>query len=190
MLCKNLVLVLLLTLANTVAWGQAADAFVVKRATELRSAPGDASSSLGALPEKSPVTRLAQRQGAWIEVKTAQGTVGWLHMFDVTTAASAATSSSGGAAGALRGISNFFGRGGTQQANSGQTSTVGIRGLGAEDLARSQPNIAAVGQAEGLRLTADQARTFARDARLSSQTVDDLPAPPEPTQGGNNQPSR
>jgi hypothetical protein len=91
----------------------------------------------------------------------------------------------------LRGISNFFSRGGTQQASSGQTSTVGIRGLGAEDLARSQPNLAAVAQAEGLRLTGDQARSFARDARLATQSVEALPVPPEPGQtGGNSQPGR
>lgn len=186
MLRKNLVLTILMTLAASTSWGQAADVFLVKRATELRSAPGDSSPSLGALPEKSQVTRLTQRQGAWVEIKTAQGTVGWLHMFDLTTAASAA--SSGGATGAFRGISNFFNRGGTQQAGSGQTSTVGIRGLGAEDLARSQPNLAAVTQAEGLRQSGDQARSFARDAGLTPQKVEALPVPPEPNQAGNNPP--
>ena len=149
---------------------------VVKRATELRSAPGDSAPSLGPLAAQSTVTRLTARQGPWMEVRTAQGTAGWLHMFDVGSAPSA-----GGnvATGALRGITNFFNRSATPAGGSagGMTSTVGIRGLGAEDLARSQPNLAAVAQAEGLRQNDAQARSFAADAKLTAQAVEALPAP-------------
>ena len=52
-----------------------------------------------------------------------------------------------------------------------------IRGLGAEDLARSQPNMAAVAQADALRLDADLARQFASAVALASRSVDALPAP-------------
>lgn len=162
---------------------QSTDSFIVKRATELRVAPGEASTSAGPIAAQTAVTRSAARQGAWVEVRTAQGGTGWLHMFDLTPAAGAGSAGSTGsgnvATGALRGLSNLFNRGPSQtQTNSGGTSTVGIRGLSAEDLSRSQPNINAVVQAEALRLTADQARTFAADAKLVAQAVEPLPAAP------------
>lgn len=164
------------------AMAQTADNFVVKRATELRMAPGDASASAGPLAAQTPVTRSAARQGAWVEVRTAQGGTGWVHMFDLTPAAGAGAANSGSgnaATGALRGLSNLFNRS-PAQASSGGTSTVGIRGLSAEDLSRSQPNLNAVVQAEALRLSADQARTFAADAKLVTQAVEPLPAAPVP----------
>ena len=174
------------------ATAQTADSFVVKRATELRVAPGDASASAGPLAAQTPVTRSAARQGAWVEVRTTQGGVGWLHMFDLAPASGSAVTAGGTGAGAgtgspaggnvatgtLRGLSNFFNRGSAQpQPNAGGTSTVGIRGLSAEDLSRSQPNMAAVTQAEALRQTGDQARNFAADAQLTAQAVEPLPLP-------------
>ncbi len=160
------------------ALAQNADAFVVKRATELRSGPGESSASLGPLPALAPVTRLAGRQGVWMEVKTTQGAVGWLHLFDLTTEANATKSS--GASGVLRGVGSFFSSGNRQSGASVQTSTVGIRGLGAEDLTQSRPNLAAVQQLEALRNNADQARSFAADAKLAARAVEALPVPDAP----------
>ena len=57
---------------------------------------------------------------------------------------------------------------------------MGIRGLGAEDIANAQPNPAAVGRAEALRLDAGQARQFAMQASLSPQNVEPLPVPAKP----------
>jgi hypothetical protein len=151
------------------------EALLVKRAVELREAPGDSSRSLAALAARTPVTRSGARQGAWIQVRTAEGGSGWLHMFDVGSAASAAPAGAG--ASALRGLSSFFNKGSAQGGTVTATSTVGIRGLGAEDLARAQPNPAAVVQAETLRQDADQARQFAVSAALSSRVVDPLPVP-------------
>lgn len=148
---------------------------LVKRAAELREAPGDSSRSLAPLAARTPVTRSGARQGAWIQVRTAEGASGWVHMFDVGSAASAAPAGAG--ANALRGLTSFFNKGSAQGGTVTATSTVGIRGLGAEDLARAQPNPAAVGQAEALRQDADQARQFAVSAALSSRAVEPLPVP-------------
>jgi hypothetical protein len=60
------------------------------------------------------------------------------------------------------------------------TSTVGIRGLGAEDLANAQPNLAAVAQADANRANAAQARQFAGSASLGSRQVEPLPTPAPP----------
>lgn len=165
------------------------EAVLVKRAAELREAPGETSRSVAPLAARTPVTRSGARQGAWIQVRTAEGATGWVHMFDVAPASSAAAPSAG--ANALRGLTSFFNKGSAQGATTTATSTVGIRGLGAEDLARAQPNMAAVAQADTLRMDADQARQFASAAALGSRPVDALPDPapaPLPNAGpmGNN----
>jgi hypothetical protein len=153
------------------------EAVLIKRAAQLRDGPGDAARSLAPLPVQTSVTRLGDRQGAWIKVRMADGTSGWVHMFDIT----AASTQSGAGTGALRSLSSFFNKG-SAQAPGGTvaTSTVGIRGLGAEDLANAQPNLAAVAQADANRVNAAQARQFAGSASLSSRQVEPLPAPAPP----------
>ncbi|MDB5964995.1 MAG: hypothetical protein JWQ72_1495 [Polaromonas sp.] len=155
------------------------EAVLIKRAAPLRDAPGEASRTLAALPLLSSVTRLGERLGPWIKVRTADGTQGWVHMFDVTAPNS--VQAGGAGTGALRSITGFFNKG-SAQANAGSlpTSTVGIRGLGAEDLANSQPNLAAVAQADAGRVDAGQARQFASTAALSSRNVSPLPVPAAP----------
>lgn len=170
-------------LACSPAWGQtppASETLLVKRATELRSGPGESQPSLGPLAAQTTVTRLPGRQGPWVEVRSATNTTGWLHMFDLTSAASA-----GGvgnvATGALRTIGNFFNRSSVPAANSGGvTATVGIRGLTAEDLERSQPNLNAVLMLETMRQDARQTRSFAAQMQWTTQAVEALPVPPPP----------
>ncbi len=167
------------------AQGQA-DIVTLKRAAELREAPGEASRSLGPLPAQSQVARLAARQGPWIEVRNAQGVTGWIHMFDVGGNAPAPAAAAGGnvATGALRGLTSLFSTGGgPTQARSASTATIGIRGLGAEDLANAQPNLAALAQAETLRVDATQAQRFGAASALTAQAVPALPVPPAPAAG-------
>jgi uncharacterized protein YgiM (DUF1202 family) len=163
----------LLLLGSALAHAQS-ESVLLKRPAELREAPGESSRSLAALAARTPVTRLGARQGAWIQVRTAEGASGWVHMFDVASSTAAVPSAG---AGALRGLTSFFNKGSAQGGTTTATSTVGIRGLGAEDLARSQPDMAAVAQADTMRLDADQARQFAASASLSSRAVEALPVP-------------
>jgi hypothetical protein len=99
-------------------------------------------------------------------------------MFDVGTAASS-TSTSSTASGMLRGLTSFLNRGNTQTTTTA-TSTVGIRGMGSEDIANAQPNLSALKQAEALRSDAAQARKFADEAQLVVRTVEPLPEPQPP----------
>lgn len=158
---------------------------VVKRPAELRESPAAGARSLASLPMQTPLTRMPERNGPWVPVRTAQGQSGWVHMFDVGV--TAGTAGSNAATGALRSITGFFNRSSAPQQQLA-TSTVGIRGLGATDLNSSQPNPTAVGLAEGLRVDASQARQFASGAQLQSYSVDPLPVPTPPaaarTQGG------
>ena len=169
-----------MALAQTPA---ATDSVAIKRPTELREAPGEASPSRGALAAATPVTRLGARQGPWIEVRTVQGLTGWVHMFDVGSTVPAQGGNA--ATGALRGLTSFFGKGTAQApATTTATATIGIRGLGAEDIANAQPNLDAVAQAEAQRADQARARQFAVDAQLTAQVVEPLPVPPAATRSG------
>ncbi len=163
-----------LTLASSMAYAQS-EPVLLKRPSELRESPGETARSLAALAERTPLTRSGARQGAWVQVRTEQGATGWVHMFDIGSSGSAA--SAGAGTSALRGLTSFFNKGSAQGGTTTATSTVGIRGLGAEDLNRSQPSIAAVDQADGMRMNADQARQFASSAALAARTLDPLPEP-------------
>ena len=150
---------------------------VVRRATEVREQPGE-SRSLASLQAEASVTRLADRQGPWVRVRTGAGVTGWVHLFDLGTAGSAGASSGGGASGLFRGVTRLFGKPASTSASN--NATIGIRGLGAEDLAQAQPDTAAVARMETLRITEPQARQFAREAGLAAQSVSPLPAPAQP----------
>jgi hypothetical protein len=161
------------------AWAQ--EAAIVRRATELRETPGDQGRSLAALAAQTPVTRTSERQGPWVQVRTAAGATGWVHLFDVGSASAATTSPSSG--GALRSVTGLFSAPRTNQTGT----TAGIRGLEAADLAQAQPNPSAVAQMEGLRQNEAEARSFANRAALRPATVPPLPAAGrDASQPGNN----
>lgn len=174
----SLTLLALALLGGVGTWAQ--EALVTKRQTTLREGPADSTAALATLPAQTALTRQPTRQGPWVQVKTAAGASGWIHLFDVGTPTEQGNVASA-ATGALRGLSNLFNRGSAPNPNtSGTTATVGIRGLGAEDIANAQPNLAALAQAEGLRQDAAQAKRFATDASLSARNVDPLPVPAPP----------
>jgi hypothetical protein len=185
----SLLLGVAMSLSCLPAAAQQGEAAMLKRAADLRDTPGDSGRSLAALPAQEPVTRMSARQGAWIQVQTRGGVTGWVHMFDVGPAgfgSGAGTSaSSGGNAltGGLRGLSNMLG-GGSSPPPRVATSTIGIRGLEAEDLARAQPDLNAVTQMEQLRQNETAARQFAAEAPLVAANVTALPSPARAPSGG------
>ena len=102
----------------------AQDEATIKRPTQLRAAPGDGAASVAELAANATVTRTTQRQGAWVQVRSESGAMGWVHMFDIGTPARDNT-----AAQALRNLGNKASSG---SSISVATATVGIRGLGEE----------------------------------------------------------
>ncbi|RYY67010.1 MAG: SH3 domain-containing protein, partial [Comamonadaceae bacterium] len=107
---RGLLLALLAALALP---GFAQEAAVTRRATQLRDTPAETGRSLAALPAQAPVTRLAERQGPWVRARAADGTTGWLHLFDMASASAPAARADGAAGGvgdALRGVTGLFGR--------------------------------------------------------------------------------
>lgn len=159
----------------------AQEAAVVKRATQLRDSPADNGASVAPLEANTVVTRSNERKGPWTKVSTPQGATGWVHMFDLGPQSGAAAASSNTATGGLRGLGGLFG--GNSGTTTTATSTVGIRGLDAEDIAKAQPNPAAVGRVEGMRVNADQARQFASSASLQARDVPAMAQPALPSGG-------
>ena len=161
-------------LLSTTAMAQ--EAAVTRKVVEVRETPGDGGRSIATLPAQAPVTRTTERQGPWIQVRTASGATGWVHLFDIGPASAPAAESSGGsiAGSALRGVTGLFGGSRT----STQTgSTAGIRGLGAEDLAQAQPNPQALTQMEALRAPEADVRSFAGRVAWRPVAVEPLPEP-------------
>ena len=146
-----------------------------RHATEVRDAPGETGRSIVSLPQQASVMRTGERRGPWVQVRTAAGVTGWVHLFDLGPATATATATDGVRAisAALRGVTDLLG--GARAPQAGTTS--GIRGLGVADLARAQPNPYEVAQMEKLRQGEAQARSFADAAGLHSVAVAPLPAP-------------
>lgn len=156
------------------------EAAVMKRAAELRESPSESAKPVAPLAADAPVTRLGERQGPWIRVRDAQGATGWVHLFDVGSPSAGGSGAGGFAGGALRSVTGLFNRNPSPRTTTA-TSTIGIRGLGAEDIAQAQPDVSAVARMEALRQSEPQARQFAREAALVPVQVDPLPAPTTPS---------
>lgn len=163
-----------LVLLGFLGMAQAQEEAMIKRATQLRAAPGDTSSALAELAASAKVTRTAQRQGAWVQVRAESGATGWIHMFDIGTPAR-----DNAAASAMRAVGNPLGGVGSTAVS---TSTVGIRGLGEGNVSQSvgasgrgAPQSQGMGQADRMRVTANEARTFAAATALQPRRVDALP---------------
>jgi hypothetical protein len=146
-----------------------------KQAISLRDQPSSTAATLATLASGTSVTRTPQRSGPWMQVQTAAGQLGWVHMFELT-AGNASAPASNGLTGALRGLSGFLNRG----SNSGTTvatSTAGIRGLSKEDIQSAAPNMAALERLEQLRADEAQARRYATERTLVANNIAPLPAP-------------
>lgn len=155
------------------ASAQPSDGLIVKRDTQLRSAPADNAPAVAPVKANTPVTRLPERQGAYVRA-TVEGKTGWLHMFDIGSPAASESTANGGGSNVLRGLGSMFAR---PTSTTVSTTTVGIRGLDANDIANAQPNASGVTTAEGMRVSAAQAQQFAARSALRAQSVDELPVP-------------
>ena len=78
----RLLMGLTLALCAQAAMAQGAPV-VVKRPAQLRDAPAEGARSLGPLAVQAALTRLPERRGPWVAVRTNQGVTDWLHMVDI-----------------------------------------------------------------------------------------------------------
>jgi hypothetical protein len=162
----------------------------VHKTSAVRQEPSVDAPMLLELPVGASVTRMPNRQGAYVQVKTSDMQVGWVRMFNLSSVETQPTSDNTNTAkDALRGLSSLFGAG-SKKPQATQTATMGIRGLGAEDIANAQPNMAGLAKAESIRSSAEDARAFAAHAALQTRQMAELPAPPSPVTPSSDSPNK
>lgn len=150
LLAKSLLGGLLLASAITAQ----ADSGQTTVTTELKQAPNASSTTVSQLAAGQAV-QIGTRQGAWYQVKTAQGE-GWVRMLNVRLSGSAR-----GGESALSGLSAL-----AQASRSNTTVATGVRGLSRENLQAAQENPAEVARMNQYQVSAEEARQFAQAGGL------------------------
>lgn len=145
----------------------AEEAGVTAAQTELKKTPFLDAETTARLPAKTSL-EILKRQGAWMEIKTADGKRGWVRMLNVRLGTGAGTKGDS-LGGTLAGLGRAM--------NSQGTATTGIRGLSEEDLKNARPNPEEVSRMDKYDVSAAEAQRFAAAGGLKSQTVDYLSAP-------------
>ena len=138
-----------------------ADTGTLVRATELKHTPSIDAERLASLDVNTPL-ELIGRQGAWLQVKTRAGVLGWVKMLNVRTGSGEIKA--GSTASGLRLAAASFNGGGNSA-----TATTGVRGLTEEELRTAQANPEAFSQMKRYASTPAEAATYAREARLQAQ---------------------
>lgn len=162
-------------LLATIAAAAAAEPVTLERDSVLRAE---------ARTDAAVVTNLAKgatgdavaRQGAWVQIKSGAVT-GWLYSFNVRFGAA----NPGGSAGTGSALGRVFGP--RQQVNV--TATIGIRGLGEEDLKQAHFDESQMRQLDGHAASREQAAAQAGNSGLSAVRVEYLGQAADSTGGGN-----
>ncbi len=162
---RNKVLAVLALCLSCSAW--AGESGVTAVQTELKKSPFLDAATTARLPAKTAL-EILKRQGAWMQVKTADGKNGWVRMLNVRLGSGGGTASAG-LGGTLAGLGRAL--------NGEGTATTGIRGLSEEDLQNAKPNPEEVKRMDKYDVTAAEAKRFATAGGLKPQSVEYLPAP-------------
>jgi len=136
------------------------DAILVKD-VQLRSAPAIKATTVGILLKNSPV-KIVQRNGGWYQVTTANKITAWLSMLDVRFKSRSLENSR---------KSNTKGFVNLRQGHSVVTATTGVRGIGESDIKNSKPDFVGLVHAQNFIVSAQQAKEFAKQVSLESQTI-------------------
>lgn len=151
-----------------------AESVTLERDSPLRAEPRTDAAVVANLPKGSTGDAMA-RQGAWVQIKSAAAT-GWLYSFNVRFGAVAAE---GGDSGGGSVLGRMFGP--RQRVNV--TATIGIRGLGEEDLKQAHFDGAQIQELDGFAANPGQAEAHAGTAGLSAVKVEYLESAPVQVDG-------
>lgn len=132
------------------------------RDSELRAKPLADAAVVAPLKAQS-VVDVGTRQGAWAQVKTPAGQSGWVRVLNLRTG-----SGQRGDAG-IGAMASVFRTG-----SSGNTVSTGVKGLSAEEISQATPNAAEAARLATLAVKETDARQFASQGKLASQSVDYL----------------
>lgn len=141
-----------------------------RTAVTLMATPHSDAKAAGQLAANTTVDIL-ERRGGWLRI-SAKGTSGWAKLHQVRVGEGPQATKSGEGLAILKNVGET-GRSGS----TGIVATTGIRGLSAEELKNAKPDPAAVKAIERYRVTASQAREYARAAGLKEASVPALPNP-------------
>ncbi|WP_071871990.1 SH3 domain-containing protein [Atopomonas hussainii] len=152
---------LLFALTALLSHAWANQAAFTSQATQLRLTPTHQASAIQALPANQSLT-LLKREGGWYQVKLANGQEGWLPLLHVRLAPSNNQQRSD--------LGQLLG---STSASQGSTLSSGVRGVNEEQLSGPSSNLPADLQPlDRYRANAEQARAFAAQAPLRSETLD------------------
>lgn len=152
---------LALAVAGVITAGAAfADSGTVLKSTQLRSEPLASANVLAELAPKEAI-EITALKGAWAGVKTTAGLEGWVRILNIRTGTSDGKARGGGNA-----LAAVFGTGST-----GSAGSTAVKGLDAKILMGASPNEAEAAKLDEFATSPEDARSFARQAPLSSQTV-------------------
>lgn len=134
----------------------AAQQVTISRDSSLHAEPNADAPVVAQIKQGTPAQQIG-KQGAWVNVKTGSGT-GWVYSFNVAYAATGPASAAGsGGGGARRG---------------GVTSTIGIRGLEAEDLKKATFDANQLNSLDSFATTKQDAESAARGSGLKGSKVE------------------
>jgi hypothetical protein len=150
-------------LALLIPSAYAAETGYTLKATEVKDKPFLDANTLTTLPEKTTVEILT-RQGAWMQIKTADVKQGWIRMLSVRLGSPDQKPQGGGNL-----LSSLIGS--RPRPATTSTVTTGVRGFSEEDLANAKPNAAEVEKMKGYAATLEEATRLAESGKLEVKPV-------------------
>lgn len=139
----------------------------VVRASDLRNAPNLDATIKGSVAIQAKVD-IVSTKGGWVEVRSADGTTGWLRLMNVEPAAAKSTASG------LKGLATAGNV--ARTGSTGSTAATGVKGISKEELSGAKANFAELGQLDRYRATPADGQQHARSVGLQAQGVELLPA--------------
>jgi hypothetical protein len=151
-------------LALLISAAYAAETGYTLKATEVKDKPFLDATTLVTLPEKTTV-EIVTRQGAWMQIKTADVKQGWIRMLSVRLGSPDQKANSGA------NLLSALGIGSRPRPATTATVTTGVRGFSEEDLANAKPNAAEVEKMKSFAATPAQAAKLAESGKLAAIPV-------------------
>ena len=142
----------------------AAETGYTLKATEVKDKPFLDATTIVTLPEKANVEILI-RQGAWMQIKTADARQGWIRMLSVRLGTPEQKPKGGGNLLSALGIAT------RPRPATTATVTTGVRGFSEEDLANAKPSAAEFEKMNGYAATQDDAARLAESGKLAARTL-------------------
>ena len=147
-----------------IAFAYATETGYTLKATELKDQPFLDAVTLTTLPEKTRV-EIVTRQGAWMQVKSATVSQGWIRMLSVRLGNPDQQPQSNG------NLLTALGIGSRPRPATTSTVTTGVRGFSEEDLANAKPNAEEVQKLKSYAATSEEAAKKAQSGQLSPRAL-------------------